>query len=37
MLHLLKALEYTKGLYGVCSIAGAGGLGSAILIKRTKA
>ncbi|MBP2632015.1 MAG: putative thiolase [Firmicutes bacterium] len=34
MLHLLKALDYTKGLYGVCSIAGAGGLGSAILIKR---
>jgi len=37
MLHLLKALEHTKGIYGVCSIAGAGGLGSAILIKRTKA
>ena len=36
MLHLLKALEYTKGIYGVCSIAGAGGLGSAILIKRMK-
>lgn len=37
MLHLLKALEYTKGLYGLCSIAGAGGLGSAILIKRATA
>lgn len=36
-LHLLKALEYTQGLYGIAAIAGAGGLGSAILLKRVKA
>ncbi|MGO0985649.1 acetyl-CoA C-acyltransferase [Clostridioides difficile] len=33
-LHLLKALEKTNGRYGVCSIAAAGGLGSALLIER---
>lgn len=36
-LHLLKALAYTQGLYGVAAIAGAGGVGSAILLKRVKA
>lgn len=33
-LHLLKALEKTNGRYGICSIAAAGGLGSALLIER---
>ncbi|MCC0706336.1 acetyl-CoA C-acyltransferase [Clostridioides sp. ES-S-0190-01] len=33
-LHLLKALEKTNGKYGICSIAAAGGLGSALLIER---
>lgn len=33
-LHLLKALEKIKGRYGICSIAAAGGLGSALLIER---
>lgn len=33
-LHLLKALEKTKGRYGICSIAAAGGLGSALMIER---
>ncbi|KPI48502.1 thiolase [Clostridioides difficile] len=32
-LHLLKALEKTNGRYGICSIAAAGGLGSALLIE----
>jgi len=34
MLHLLKSLEYGNGKYGVCAIAAAGGIGSAILIER---
>jgi acetyl-CoA C-acetyltransferase len=34
LLHLLKALEKTKGKYGLCSVAAAGGIGSAILIER---
>lgn len=34
MLHLLKSLEYVNGKYGVCAIAAAGGIGSAILIER---
>ncbi|MCC0663913.1 acetyl-CoA C-acyltransferase [Clostridioides sp. ZZV15-6597] len=33
-LHLLKALEKNNGRYGICSIAAAGGLGSALLIER---
>lgn len=33
-LHLLKALEKINGRYGICSIAAAGGLGSALLIER---
>lgn len=33
-LHLLKALENIDGRYGICSIAAAGGLGSALLIER---
>lgn len=34
LLHLLKSLEVNHGSLGVCSVAGAGGLGSAILVKR---
>lgn len=33
-LHLLKSLEKANGRYGICSIAAAGGLGSALLIER---
>lgn len=33
-LHALKALEQVNGTFGVCSIAAAGGVGTAILIKR---
>lgn len=33
-LHALKALEYSNGKYAVCSIAAAGGIGTAILLKR---
>ena len=36
MLHLLKALEKTKGRYGVTSIAASGGISMAILIERIK-
>ena len=36
MLHLLKALEKTKGRYGVTSIAASGGIIMAILIERIK-
>ncbi len=36
MLHLLKALEKTKGRYGVISIAASGGISMAILIERIK-
>jgi len=32
-LHALKALEQVNGTFGVCSIAAAGGIGTAILIK----
>lgn len=34
MLHLLKALEEKRETYGVCSIAAAGGIGTAVLIKK---
>ncbi|WP_298705683.1 acetyl-CoA C-acyltransferase [uncultured Veillonella sp.] len=34
VLHLMAALQRTKGRYGVTSIAGAGGTGTAILIER---
>lgn len=34
MTHLMKALEQVNGKYGICSIAAAGGIGSAILIER---
>lgn len=34
MLHLLKALEYCQGGMGILSIAGAGGMGQAIALKR---
>ena len=33
-LHALKALEKVDGTYAICSIAAAGGLGTAILLKR---
>ena len=33
-LHAMKALEHTGGRYGICSIAAAGGLGTAMLIER---
>ncbi len=35
LLHLMKALELRQGRYGLCGIAAAGGIGSAILIERT--
>lgn len=35
-LHLMKALEINNGKLGVCSIASAGGMGSAILLERLK-
>jgi acetyl-CoA C-acetyltransferase len=34
LIHLLKALEIKGGRYGICSIAAAGGIGSAVLIER---
>lgn len=34
MLHLIKSLQSVGGKYGVCAIAAAGGIGSAILIER---
>lgn len=34
MLHLLKALEKKSGSWGIMSIAGAGGMGQSILIKK---
>lgn len=34
LIHLLKALEIKKGRYGICSVAAAGGIGSAVLIER---
>lgn len=33
-LHALKALEKRGGIYAVCAVAAAGGVGSAVLIKR---
>jgi len=33
-LHLLKSLESCDGHYGICSVAAAGGIGSAILVER---
>lgn len=33
-LHAIKALEKRNGQYGVCSIAAAGGIGTALLIRR---
>lgn len=35
-LHALKALEMVGGTFGVCSIAAAGGVGTAILVKNRK-
>ena len=35
LLHALKALEKNDGRYGVCAVAAAGGVGSAILVERT--
>lgn len=34
LLHLLKSLESCGGHYGICSVAAAGGIGSAILVER---
>lgn len=34
LLHAIKALEQRQGKYGVCAVAAAGGVGSAILIER---
>lgn len=34
LLHTMAALAYRQGRYGVCAIAGAGGMGTAILIER---
>lgn len=34
LLHLLKSLEFCGGQYGICSVAAAGGIGSAILVER---
>ncbi|PXV86904.1 acetyl-CoA C-acetyltransferase [Lachnotalea glycerini] len=34
LIHLLKALEINKGRYGICSVAAAGGIGSAILVEQ---
>ena len=34
LLHLLKSLESCDGHYGICSVAAAGGIGSAILVER---
>ena len=37
MIHLLKALEKNNGALGLLSIAGAGGMGQAILVRRFRA
>lgn len=34
LLHLLKSLEQSGGRYGVCSVAAAGGIGTAVLVER---
>ena len=34
LLHLLKALQNRNGKYGICSIAAAGGVGTALLVQR---
>lgn len=34
LIHLIKALERKGGRYGICSVAAAGGIGSAVLIER---
>ena len=36
MIHLLKALAKDNGELGIMSIAGAGGMGQAILVRRIK-
>lgn len=36
LLHALKALEKNNGRYGVCAVAAAGGVGSAILVERVE-
>lgn len=33
LLHLLKSLQYVQGGYGILSIAGAGGMGEAVLVE----
>lgn len=34
LLHLLKSLEQSDGRYGICSVAAAGGIGTAVLVER---
>lgn len=34
LLHLLKAMQSKKGEYGICSVAAAGGVGTALLLQR---
>lgn len=36
LLHLMKAMQLNGGTYGVAAIAGAGGLGTAVLLKRAE-
>jgi acetyl-CoA C-acetyltransferase len=35
MIHLLRALELVKGSLGLMSVAGAGGMGQSILVRKT--
>ena len=35
MIHLLRALELVKGSLGLMSVAGAGGMGEALLLEMT--
>lgn len=37
LLHLMAALNHCKGRFGICAIAGAGGMGTAMLIERMEA
>ena len=37
LLHLMAALDHCNGRYGICAIAGAGGMGTAMLIERMEA
>lgn len=37
LLHLMASLNHCNGRYGICAIAGAGGMGTAMLIERMEA